>query len=359
MPNHPSAPAVTEAPPPTLVGSDDRPMHRVLVVDDEAPVRDFLQRVLTGAGFAVDSAVDGPSAIDAIMTRSPDVVLLDVQLPGTNGFEICRRIRLNRATRLTPIILVTGVLDRAMRVEGLDAGADDFLTKPVDTLEMLARVRSLARMKQFTNNLDSAADILLTLACIIEARDGYGVGHCHRMANYAMALGRASHVSDSENEALFRGAFLHDIGMLSIPEAILQKAGPLSAPETQHMRSHTIIGDRLCSHLRSLQSARPIIRWHHEHLDGSGYPDGLIGDQIPLTAQIVGIVDVYEATTTNRPYQTRHSPEEAITILRTHVSRGWRRADLVEAFGRIVQAGSAAAPPTVLQEPVPVTTEGS
>jgi putative two-component system response regulator len=348
MPKHPPATVVTDAPSAVLAGSDARPLHRVLVVDDEAPVRDFLQRVLTGAGFAVDSAIDGPSAVEAITTRSPDVVLLDLQVPGTSGFELCRRLRLNRATRLTPIILVTAHLDRATRVEGLDAGADDFLTKPVDTLEMLARVRSLARMKQFTDNLDSAADILLTLACIIEARDGYGVGHCHRMASYAMALGQAAHVSEADNEALYRGAFLHDIGMLSIPEAILQKAGPLSAPETQHMRSHTIIGDRLCTHLRSLQSARPIIRWHHEHLDGSGYPDGLVGDQIPLTAQIVGIVDVYEATTTNRPYQTRQSPEEAITILRTHVSRGWRRADLVEAFAVIVQAGSAAAPAEAL-----------
>ncbi len=331
-----------DAPPPDLAGCDARADHTVLVVDDEVPVRDYLHRVLTGAGFAVDTAVDGPSALDAITTRSPDVVLLDVQLPGINGFELCRLIRLNRATRLTPIILITGTADRAARIEGLDAGADDFLTRPIDTLELLARVRSLARMKQFSDNLDSAADILQTLACIIEARDGYGVGHCHRMANYSMALGRAARVSAADNEALYRGAFLHDIGMLSIPEVVLQKDGPLSTPEIQHMRSHTVIGDRLCGHLKSLQSARPIVRWHHEYLDGSGYPDGLVGDAIPLTAQIVGIVDVYEATTTNRPYQPRHSHEEAIAILRTHVERGWRRADLVEAFASIVQPNAAA-----------------
>ncbi|HUE85443.1 MAG TPA: HD domain-containing phosphohydrolase [Vicinamibacterales bacterium] len=341
MAHEPSAPVATDAPLTRVVRNDTGPIYTVLVVDDEAPVRDFLQQVLTAAGFAVDAAVDGPSALEAISARPPDVVLLDVHLPGTNGFDVCRRLRLDRATRLTPIILVTGWTDRATRVEGLDAGADDFLTKPVDTLEMLARVRSLARMKQFTDSLDTATDILLTLACMIEARDGYGEGHCHRMANYATALGRATRVSEADNLALYRGAFVHDIGMLSVPEAILRKDGPLSAEEREHVKSHPVIGEGFCDPLRSLRPARPIVRWHHEHLDGSGYPDGLAGDAIPIAAQIVGIVDVYEAVTSHRSYQRRHSPEEAIAILREQVARGWRRADLVEAFASIIQTRSS------------------
>ena len=336
-----SAPAETDALPHAAAADDDRSFHTVLVVDDEAPIRDFLKQVLTRAGFAVEMAVDAPSALEAIARASPDVVLLDVQLPGMNGFDLCRRLRLNRATRLTPIVLVTGRDDRAARVEGLDAGADDFLTKPVDTLEMLARVRSLARMKQFTDNLDSVTDILVTLGCMLEARDGYGEGHCHRMANYAAALGRAAHVSAADNQAIYRGAFVHDIGMLSVPEAILKKTGLLSPSESQQVRSHTVIGEQLCSHLKSLHPVRPIVRWHHELLDGSGYPDGLAGDAIPLAAQIVGIVDLYEAVTSNRPYQRRHSPEEAIAILRQQVVRGWRSADLVESFAAIIQARSA------------------
>jgi putative two-component system response regulator len=338
-------PAVLEERPPAAGGDCVCPLQSVLVVDDEQPVRGFLQRVLTGAGFAVDTAFDVPSALDLIHSRPPDVVLLDVNLPGPSGLDLCRRLRQNRATRLTPVILVTGMTDRATRVEGLDAGADDFLTKPVDTLEMLARVRSLARMKQFTDNLDSATDILLTLASMLEARDGYGEGHCHRMANYATALGRAAHLSESDNQALYRGAFLHDIGMLSVPEATLLKAGPLSPLEMQRVQSHTVIGDQLCGHLKSLHAARPIVRWHHEHLDGSGYPDQLVGDEIPVTAQIVGFVDVYEALTTTRPYQSPRSAEEALVVLRQHVACGWRRSDLVETFASIIQSRSPALEP--------------
>ena len=330
-------PAETKAVSRVAPGDEDRPFHTVLVVDDEAPIREFLQQVLTRAGFAVQTAVDAPSALDAIATASPDVVLLDVQLPGMNGFDLCRRLRLDRTTRLTPIILVTGRDDRAARVEGLDAGADAFLIKPVDTLELLARVRSLARMKQFTDHLDSVTDILMTLACMLEARDGYGEGHCHRMANYAAALGRASHLCAADNLTIYRGAFVHDIGMLSVPEAILKKPDALSPTESAQVRWHTVIGEQLCGHLKSLHPVRPIVRWHHEHLDGSGYPDGLVGDAIPVTAQIVGIVDLYEAVTSDRPYQRRHTPEEAVAILRQQVARGWRRADLVESFAEIIQ----------------------
>jgi putative two-component system response regulator len=317
-------------------------VQTVLVVDDEVVVREFLTQVLTRAGFAVETAVDAPSALEAVSKVSPDVVLLDVRLPGASGFDVCRRIRLNRATRLIPVVLVTGLDDRAARVEGIDAGADDFLTKPVDTLEMLARVRSLARMKQFTDNLDSVTDALATLASMLEARDGYGEGHCHRMANYATALGQAAGVSTAESQAIYRGAFVHDIGMLSVPESILKNPNPLSEADRQQVQSHTVIGAGLCSSMKSLHIARPIVRWHHEHLDGSGYPDGLVGDAIPISAQIVGIVDLYQAITSNRPYQRRHSPDEAVAILRQQVVRGWRRTDLVEMFASIVQPRSVA-----------------
>jgi putative two-component system response regulator len=343
---HPTAdlsdtrPSVAVHPDPPAAGrraAESRPSQTVLVVDDEASVRDFLAQVLTRAGFEVDTAVDAPSAFEAISKGSPDVVLLDVCLPGTSGVDVCRRLRMNRTTRLTPVVLVSGLADRAARVEGIDAGADDFLAKPVDTLEMLARVRSLARMKQFTDDLDSATDIIVTLASMLEARDGYGEGHCHRMANYATALGRAVDLCAADTEAIYRGAFVHDIGMLSVPEAILKSASPLSSSEREQVRSHTVIGAGFCGNLKSLHLARPIVRWHHEYLDGSGYPDGLAGDAIPVTAQIVGIVDLYEAVTSNRPYQRRHTPDEAIAILRQQVSRGWRRADLVEAFATILQ----------------------
>ena len=317
----------------------------VLVVDDEEGVRAFFVRLLTDEGYTVNVASDGPSALTAVTQHAPDVVLLDVGIPGLDGFEVCRQLKRNVATRLLPIVFVTGQHAREQRIEGLAAGADDFLTKPVDTLELLARVRSLTRMKQYTDDLDSAASIIMTLATLIEARDGYSEGHCHRMANYATGLGRALRVSDADLQALYRGGFLHDIGMLAIPEQLLRRAGPLESDEFELVKSHTVVGDTLCSNLRSLQSVRPIVRHHHERLDGSGYPDGLHGSQIPLLAQIVRVIDVYEALTAQRPYQRAVPIHEAAAVLRGQVARGWQRHDLVEEFVGLIESGSLQAFP--------------
>ncbi len=312
---------------------------RVLVIDDEPAVADLLARLVTREGYDVAVASDGRSAMASIADQNPDVILLDVMLPDTNGFEICRRLKAERRTRLTPVVLVTGLADRERRIAGLQAGADDFLTKPIDAQELLARVGSLVRMKQYTDDLDSAASILMALAVLIEGRDGNTQGHCHRMANYASTLGRRLALGDDDVHALHRGGFLHDIGMLTIPDSVLNKAGSLDAAEYELVKSHTVAGDSLCKMLRSFSAVRPIIRWHHERLDGSGYPDGLCGDAIPLTAQVIGIVDVYDAITTQRPYQRAKSIEDAVNMLRAQALRGWRRRDLVEEFVEVVRSG--------------------
>ena len=315
----------------------------VLVVEDEEGPRSFFNRLLTSRGYAVDTAVDGPSALTAIAARPPDVVLLDVNLPGVSGLDVCRRLRRDAVTRLLPIVIITGADTREQRVQGLEAGADDFLTKPVDTQELLARVASLVRVKQFTDDLDSASSIIMTLATMIEARDGYSPGHCSRMANYGASLGRALDLDEADLQVLYRGGFLHDIGMLAISDSVLRRRGPLAHDEYQLVKSHTIVGDTLCSNLRSLKPVRPIVRSHHERLDGSGYPDGLIADQIPLMAQIIGIVDVYEAVTMPRPYQAPLTQDGAFEVLRDHAAKGWRRADLVEAFIAVIRTRGASA----------------
>ncbi len=319
------------------VRPDELERKTALVVDDEEGVRRLFERLLTDAGYQVKQAHDGAAALEIVASLSPDVVLLDVKMPGgLDGFEVCRRIRSDPATRLTPVVIVTGLHGQEERILGIEAGADDFLSKPVDRVELLARVRSLVRIKQHTDDLDSATSIVMTLASMIESRDGYGEGHCHRMANYATGLGRALWLDEADVRSLYRGAFLHDIGMLTVADSILQKPGPLSPDERERIRSHTVVGDRLCSNLRSLQSVRPIVRHHHEHLDGSGYPDGLQGTHVPLLAQIVGIVDTYEALTTERPYQRAISREAAFDVLRQHVQRGWRSDDLVERFVSVI-----------------------
>jgi putative two-component system response regulator len=312
----------------------------VLVIDDQAAPREMLSRVLEREGYVVTVAIDGDAGLRAICDTKPDVVILDVRLPGLNGFEVCRRVRADGGTRLTPIVMMTGYDAHAERLEGLSAGADDFLGKPFDIPELLARVASLARMKRYTDDLDSASAILTTLAAMIEGRFAYSPGHCHRMANYATAVGRALRASDADVQVLYRGAFLHDIGMLAISDAILQRPGPLSDDEYESVKSHTILGDALCANLQSLQCVRPIIRWHHERFDGSGYPDGLRGDAIPHVAQIVGVVEMFEALTTVRPYQQRFEADDALTLLRRHADRGWLALPIVDAMASVVESMS-------------------
>lgn len=312
---------------------------RVLVIDDDQAVADVLARVIAKDGYDVEIAADGSRGLVAIANRPPDVILLDLMLPGLSGFEMCRRLKRELRTRLIPVVLVTGAGERENRIRGVEAGADDFLAKPVDQQELLARLRSLVRMKRYTDDLDSAAAILMSLAVLIERRDGHTEGHCHRMANYATALGRRLALGEDDLQALHRGGFLHDIGMLAVPDAVLNKTEALDPEEFEIVKAHTTIGETLCGPLRSLKAVRPIIRSHHERLDGSGYPDGLQGDELPLLAQIVGLVDVYDAITSQRPYQRAHSIQQAVDILRGQALRGWRSRDLVEEFAGIVESG--------------------
>jgi len=316
---------------------------RVLVVDDDETVSSLFARILSREGYTVETAANFESARQLLERHPPDVILLDVVLPDAGGFSICKQLKDDASTRLIPVILVTGLSDPESRINGRRAGADDYLTKPVDPQELIARVSTAARLKRYTDDLDSAASIVMTLAVMIESRDGLTEGHCHRMANYATAIGRALGLNATDLQTLHRGGFLHDIGMLAIPPSVLLKAGPLEPEEFERVKSHTVVGDELCRNLRSLQAVRPIVRHHHERRDGSGYPDGLAGDQIPLLAQIISVVDTYDAVTHSRPYQRTHSPDDAIQLLRTEVEQGLRERAIVEAFSRIVGSGERAA----------------
>ncbi len=305
---------------------------KVLVVDDEAANVRLLKTLLTHDGYSVVTASDGEEALAMVASVHPDLVVMDVLMPKLSGYEVCERIKGNPATRLTPVVLITALDSREDRIRGINAGADEFLTKPVDPHELQARARSLVRLKRYTDELDSAESVIMSLALVIEARDAYTDGHCHRLAAYATALGRALQLSDEDLGALFRGGYLHDLGKVGIPDEILLKTGRLSEMEYRQIQQHPIIGDRLCGEMRSLRQVRPIVRHHHERLDGSGYPDGLLGDAIPLLAQIMGIVDVYDAITTIRPYKKAATADHAYNELLQEVKQGWRRKDLVDTF---------------------------
>jgi len=308
------------------------PPGKILVVDDMSANVEFLKTLLTREGYMVVTASNGEQTLQMLEHDQPDLVLMDVLMPRLSGFEVCDRIKQNKATRLTPVVLVTALSETGDRVRAINAGADDFLTKPVNPHELKARVRSLIRLKRYTDDLDSAESVILSLALVIEARDAYTDGHCQRLAGYATALGAAIGLPENQLAALYRGGYLHDVGKIGIPDAVLLKAGALTAEEYAQIQQHPVIGDRLCGQMRSLRQVRPIIRHHHERLDGSGYPDRLKGDAIPLVAQIMGIVDVYDAVTTSRPYKAAATPEQAYEELMGEVKCGWRRRDLVEAF---------------------------
>jgi putative two-component system response regulator len=310
----------------------------ILVADDDEASARSLHRLLTKEGHRVSIVENGDAALEACASTPPDLVLIDLVAPRGHGFDVCRTLKEQPLTRLIPVVIVTAQSDRRERLRGIDAGCDDFLTKPFDPMELHARIQSLVRLKRYTDELESAEAIILGLGATIEARDPYTRGHCQRLAHYATTLGRSLGLSDSDLGALERGGFLHDIGKIAVPDRVLLKDGKLDPQESSVMRKHPLVGDSLCAGLRSLQSVRPIVRHHHERLDGSGYPDGLKDSEVPLLAQIVGIADVFDALTTERPYRCARPADEAFATLRDEAAKGWRNRELVNAFVGVVSA---------------------
>jgi cyclic di-GMP phosphodiesterase len=308
----------------------------ILIADDDETSSRFLKRLLTREGHNVSIVESGDAVLSACATHPPDLVLIDLLAPQGHGFEICRQLKETTATRFIPVVIVTSQSDQQDKLKGIDAGADDFLSKPFDAAELHARIRSLVRLKRYTDDLESAEAVLLGLGATIEARDPCTQGHCQRLATYATSLGRSLGLDDSDLSALERGGFLHDIGKIAVPDAVLLKEGKLDPQESRVMREHPVVGDALCSGLRSLNTVRPIVRHHHERLDGSGYPDGLKNTEVPLLAQIVSIVDIFDALTTERPYRNARPQDEAFDVLSSEASKGWRDRALVDAFVSVV-----------------------
>lgn len=311
----------------------------VLVVDDIAANARLLQRLLARDGHHVLFAQDGEEALERVRRDHPDLVIMDVIMPTLDGFETCRRLKSDPETRLVPVVLITALQGSRERVRGLEVGADDFLSRPVNTAELTARVRSLLRIKRFTDELDSAESVILSLALTIEARDSKTDGHCQRLARYGVTVGRQLGLNDDDLGALAKGGYLHDVGKVGIPDSILNKPSRLTPDEWEIMQQHPIIGDKLCGELRSLRRVRPIVRYHHERLDGSGYPEGLRGQAIPLLAQILSVVDVFDALTTARSYKPALTLEAAYGVLSREADRGWRNPEIVDVLISLGRSG--------------------
>jgi putative two-component system response regulator len=312
---------------------------KVLVVDADPSDITEISGMLKREGYAVTAARDGRAILGLSHQEQPDVILLDVALPGSCGFELCTTLKQNPSTRMIPVVLITAAQGRDDRIRGLEAGADDFFSRPLNVDELRARLHSLVRLKRFTDDLESVHDIIRSLAMTIEARDSATGGHCQRLARYAIALGSALELEEDDLHVLRDGGFLHDIGKVAIPDLILLKPGRLTPTERERMKQHTLIGDSLCGKFRSLARVRAIVRHHHERLDGSGYPDGLEGEEIPFLAQIINLVDAFDALTTIRPYKTALTREHACDELMNEVRLGWRRRDLTTEFIALERSG--------------------
>jgi len=302
------------------------------VVDDDAAVRATVERLLLAEGYAVTTAPDGLTALERFRDDPPDLVLLDVIMPGTHGFEVCRRLKADPASRLVPVVLLSGLGSTEDRVRGIDAGADEFLSKPFDAGELIARVRALLRTKGYVEELERAETVLFALARAVERRDADTEDHCERIAEIGVRLGRRLGLPEEDLIAIRRAGYLHDIGKVAVPDTILLKPAPLTTDEWEVMRRHPVTGEEICSGLRSFRDVLPIIRHHHERMDGSGYPDGLRGDAIPLPARILSIVDVFDALTVARPYRRPLGRHQAIEAMRVEVRRGWWDPHVFEQF---------------------------
>ena len=310
----------------------------ILVVDDHEANIALVEAILAPQGYTIIAASDGEQALKLVAAQPMDLILLDVMMPGMNGFDVCARLKEDERTRLIPIVLLTSLSDTQDRIRGIEVGADDFLSKPFDSSELSARVRSLLKLKEFTDELESAEDVLFTLALSVEAKDAYTDGHCERLSFYSVALGRSLGLPSEQLKALYRGGYLHDVGKIAVSEAILNKKAGLTDEERRTMREHPIIGERICRPLKSLRSVLPIIRHHHERWNGSGYPDGLKGQEIPLSARIIQTVDIYDALMTARSYKPAIEIHQVFSIMRQASEKGSCDPMLIEQFISLVQS---------------------
>jgi cyclic di-GMP phosphodiesterase len=312
--------------------ADEREWATIMVVEDDPSIRQMLVDLFGGAGYRVVAADSAEKALDLLNAVAPDLVLTDVHMGAMSGVELCQRIKSDPRHELTPVVVLTAVSDLDARLAGLAAGADDFFAKPVHFSELRTRVAALLRVKVLYDQLERAEGVITTLALTIEARDTYTGGHCDRLARYAVAVGQSLGVDQAMLRALRLGGYLHDLGKIAVPDGILMKPGPLTASERERIQTHPGIGADLVLGLKSLDGVRPIMRHHHEKWDGTGYPDGLQGESIPLGARIISVVAVSAALHTMRPYKPAFPYEQAVSILMRETDAGFWDPRVVTAF---------------------------
>ncbi len=293
-----------------------QPSSSILIIEDNMHMAELVEHYLVLEGYVVYKAFDGRSGLELFYKKKPDLVISDVIMPYMNGYQLCAEIKSHNENRLVPVVLLTSLNDNDSKILGIEAGADDFLIKPVNRYLLLSRIKSLLKNKKLNEKLDNSWSMLFSLVKVIEAKDPYTEKHGIRVAQLSYTLGKELQLSEELSDVLAQGGVLHDIGKVGIPDSILGKNGALSDEEFDTMKTHTTIGYNICKDLRSLKDIADIIYSHHENYDGSGYPQGLRKDEIPLCAQIVALADVYDALRSDRSYRKKLSFDQTIDIIR-------------------------------------------
>lgn len=310
---------------------------RILVVDDNTTNIDLIKKQLNDNQYDFESATNGFDALDKIKSWHPDLLLLDLMMPGMSGYEVCKTVKADKDFRFIPVIVISALSELNDKLKAIDIGADEFLLKPFNKLELATRVRSLLRLKSLYDDLDHSENILFSLARALEAKDQYTQGHSERVARYSRMLAKAVGLNEMEQEHIWRGGLLHDIGKIGVRESVLHKPGPLTPEEMDHIMTHPTKGYEICSPLKTLNSLLFVIRNHHERFDGCGHPDKLECDKIPIMARIASIADSFDAMTTDRPYRKGMKLDQAIKIMEQEKDAGQWDPKLATEFIRLIK----------------------
>ena len=314
----------------------------VLVVDDLEANLELMEAVFQREGYAVHMALGADPALEICNSYSIDIAILDVMMPGINGFELCKKLKSQTDKYFFPVILLTALNDKKSRITGIESGADDFISKPFDVLELLTKVRSLLKLKELHEELDHSENIIFSLVIAMEASDYYTKGHSTRVGDLARDFGSFLGFPEKELQTLKKAGVLHDIGKIGFSEQILRKPNKLTEDETNIIRKHPLIGESICRPLLSMQNVLPAIRSHHERWDGTGYPDALRGDDIPLIARILGILDSYDAMISIRPYRDKRTVEHVLSIIEKEQYDGQWDPELTGLFLQMISTDTFA-----------------
>ena len=311
----------------------------ILVADDNEVNIHLIQAQLGNQGYQIAVAMDGQEALDQAYAIMPDLILLDVMMPKMDGYEVCHKLKNDYRTLFIPIVMLTALSDMQDKIKALEMGADDFITKPFNKLELRTRVKSLIRIKQLHDELENSADVIGAMILALEAKDTYTKGHSERVADLAVRLSQKIGLDESCQKRLHRAGLLHDIGKIGTSESILHKEDKLTEEEINHVKEHTEWGHKILSPLKSMAPLLNIVRSYHERCDGKGYPDGLTREQIPLEARVLAIADTYDSMTSDRPYRKGVPHDEVLRKMTEFKGTGQFDDEILTQFLEMMKEG--------------------